>query len=111
MAYAKVHKFSQALKPGLGDTDLPGTEDETLSAVAATAALQTAAKRRNDITMAQFTMAFVTDAELAIVWEARTDEWPEGKASFVVDALYKKFSPQDTASLVELQDELSLWCL
>ena len=43
-----------------------------------------------------------------MVWEARTDKWLEGKASLVVDALYKKFSPQDTVSLVELQDELSL---
>ena len=108
VAYAKVHKFSQALKPGLGDTDLPSAENAALDAVAATAALQTAAKRRNDIAMAQFTMSFVTDSELAMVWEARTTAWPEGKASIVVDALFKKYSPQDTASLVELQEELSL---
>ena len=106
-AYARVHKFVQALMPEAGDPDLPANDADALDADAAVAALQTAAKRRNDIAMAQFTMAFVTDSELSMIYEAETTEWPNGKASLVVDALFKKYSPQDTASLVELQQELN----
>ena len=50
-------KFVQALLPEAGDPDLPANNADALDADAAVAALQTAAKRRNDIAMAQFTMA------------------------------------------------------
>ena len=106
-AYSRVHKFAQALTPGDGDPDLPDTEDEELDQDTAMAALQTTAKRRNDIAMAQFCLAFTTDSDLVYIYEATTDEWPGGKASIVVNALYKKYSPKDTASLVELQWELN----
>jgi hypothetical protein len=106
-AYAQVHKFVQALMPDTGDPDLPANKADALDADPAVAALQTLAMQRNDTAMAQFTIAFVTDAELLMIYEAETTKWPNGKASLVVDALFQKYSPQDTASLVELQHELN----
>ena len=105
-AYARVHKWVQALAPGTGDPDLPATEAAVLDADIEVAAAQTLAKKRNDIAMAQFTMAFTTESEIRMVFAAETSNWPNGKASLVVDALNKKYCPQDTASLVELQQEL-----
>jgi hypothetical protein len=106
-AYARVHKFVQSIQQGTGDPDLPVADASSLSVDADVANLQTLAKKRNDIAMAQFTMAFTTDSDLAMIYEAESIAWPNGKASSVVDALFKKYSPQDTASLVELQHDLS----
>ena len=106
-AYARVNKWVQALTPGTGDPDLPGSDAEALDNNVDIAASQTLAKKRNDIAMAQFTMAFTTDSELSMVLAAESTDWPNGKASSVVDALIQKFCPQDTASLVELQQELN----
>jgi hypothetical protein len=58
--------------------------------------------------MAQFTMAFVANSELSMICEAKSPlDWPNGKASRVVDSLFKKYCPQDTALLVKLQSELN----
>jgi hypothetical protein len=103
-AYARVHKFIQALLSEPGDPNLAATDAAALDTDVYVAALQTLAKKR----MAQFTMAFVADSELSLIYEAESPlDWPNRKASCVVDSLFKKYCPQDTASLVELQSELA----
>jgi hypothetical protein len=107
-AYARVHRFVQALVPEPGDQNLPVNNAAPLDTDVDVAALQRLAKKRNDIAMAQLTMAFVADAKLAMIYEAKSPtDWPNGKASCVVDSLFKKYCPQDTALLVELQEELN----
>jgi hypothetical protein len=83
------------------------SDASSLSVAVDVATLQTLVKKQNDIAMAQFTMAFTTHSDLAMIYEAESIAWPNGKASSVVDALFKKYAPQDTASLVELQDDLN----
>jgi hypothetical protein len=65
--YARVHKFVQALVPEPGDSNLPATDAVALDTDADVAVLQTLAKKRNDIAMAQFTMAFVADSEFSMI--------------------------------------------
>jgi hypothetical protein len=105
-SYAQVHKFAQALLRG-GDPDLPTTDAENLSDDEEVAERQEKAKRRNQIALAQFAMAFTKDSEMAMLYEAETTDWPNGLATIVVNALFRKYCPQDTASLVELQEELN----
>jgi hypothetical protein len=99
-SYAQVHKFAQALLCG-GDPDLPTTDAADLSDD------EEVAERRNQIALVQFAMAFTKDSEMAMLYEAETTDWPNGLATNVVNALFRKYCPQDTASLVELQEELN----
>jgi hypothetical protein len=68
-AYAKVYKFSQALKIG-GETDLPRTDSTSIDLGTDAGKLQAAAKKRNEIAIANFTMAFTTVKALS-VWSTR----------------------------------------
>ena len=51
-AYASVHKFVQALTPGISDSDLPHTDGKALDSDADVAVSQSIARRRSDIAMA-----------------------------------------------------------
>jgi hypothetical protein len=57
--------------------------------------------------MASFSMAFTTDKAMNIVYAASTDGWPEGEAYLVVKNLMKKYRPQDTASKIEMRQQLA----
>ena len=106
-AYAGVFGFIKALKKG-GETALPPTEDALLDDTSETDKLMIAALKRNAIAMANLTMAFTTDATMALVYESLNDEdWPGGLAHKVIDALKKKYQPQDTMTRVELRQMLN----
>jgi hypothetical protein len=84
MAYASVHQFTQALKTG-GEATMPTGDDV---AVDVTTHPQVAkAKKRNDIAMANLTMAFTSKMTMGLVYKEQTEEWPGGLAYLVVEAL------------------------
>jgi hypothetical protein len=41
------------------------------------------------------------------MWKAMTPEWPSGLAHLVVEALFKKYQPQDMITRVELRQILN----
>ena len=44
---------------------------------------------------------------MGLVWKAMTPEWPSGLAHLVVEALFKKYQPQDIITRVELRQMLN----
>jgi hypothetical protein len=86
-AYAGVFGFIKALAKG-GESEMPGTELEWLYKTDDKDKKSIAALKRNAIAVANLTMAFTTDATMALVYEAlNDDDWPGGLAHIIVDAL------------------------
>jgi hypothetical protein len=106
MAFAAVHKFTQALKVG-GETNLPAKEDDAIDVSTDVGKLQSAAVRRNAVAMANLTMAFTSEATINLVHKAMTAEWPTGLAHLAVAAMFKKHRPQDAITKVELRQALN----
>ena len=50
-----------------------------------------AAVKRNEVAMAYFSMAFVAEGVMGLVYKASTNEWPSGSAALVVKELLKKY--------------------
>ena len=98
-AYARVYKFSQALKSG-GETWLPDTEATEIEASDPHRAEKEAARKQNDEAVASLTMAFQTDKLLGLVYKSQDSDYPGGKAHLIVEGLHKKFMPKDTMSRV-----------
>ena len=61
---------------------------------------------RNSLAMHAFTLAFKTQKLMNIVNKAKTDEWPDGKASDVTKQLLKKYKQDDKINIVEMTAEL-----
>jgi hypothetical protein len=106
MAFAAVHKFTQALKVG-GETNLPAKEDAVTDISTDVGKLQSAAVQRNAVAMANLTMAFTSEATMNLVRKAMNAEWPTGLAHLAVAAMFKKHRPQDTVTRVELRKALN----
>jgi hypothetical protein len=105
MAYASVHQFTQALKAGGEMNAVPARDDVTVDATTHPAMAK--AKKRNDIAMANLTMAFTSEITMGLVYKAQTEEWPGGLAHLVVAALKAKYMPNDVITKVELRHILS----
>jgi hypothetical protein len=100
-AYANMQRFQAALKTG-GETSLPQSDDEVLDESTPAGKESTAAKMRNAKAMSKFSIAFVAQSLLAIVYKSQSTKWPEGLAHLVVVYLFKKYNPDDRISRVEL---------
>ena len=105
-AYASVYKFRQALAEN-GDEDLPEKEGEEIDESTTNGKKQLAAKKRNEVAMASFTMAFTSESVMGLVYKASTTNWPSGLAIIVVKGLLKKYRPLDIVSLVELRQRMN----
>jgi gag-polypeptide of LTR copia-type/Zinc knuckle len=105
-AYATVYKFRQALAEN-GDSELQATEGEEPDESTAVGKKMIAAKKRNEVAMVSFTMAFTTEVVMGLVYKASTTAWPSGLAKIVVQGLLKKYRPLDIVSLVELRQRMN----
>ena len=86
---------------------MPKDESEVIDETQEEGKKKAAAKRRNALAVANLTMAFTTEATICLVYESVTEEWPSGLAHRIVDALFKKYQPQDTMTKVELRQQLN----
>ena len=87
-AYAAVKKFAQAIGT-TADPNLPGKEEEDLSALnAAEKVKKNVALERNAVAVASLTMAFKSDGLLHLVQKSEDTDWPNGVAHKVVDLLF-----------------------
>jgi hypothetical protein len=101
-AYAGVKGFLQALQQD-PDEDMPLDEAVVLDPNDAQEALQIAAKKRNALAVASFTMAFTTQTLMMYVQRATTEYWPGGLSHLIVRALFARYRPRDNISHVELR--------
>jgi hypothetical protein len=86
---------------------LPENESKELNKTTPVGKKMLAAKKRNEVAMANFTMAFTTEGVMGLVYKASTTDWPSGLATVVVQGLLKKYRPLDIVSLVELRQGMN----
>ena len=103
-AFATVSRFAEALAP---HAMMPAREDELFDETTEDGRLKALAIRRNGVAMANLSMAFTSEGTMGLVYKAMTPEWPGGLAYLVMEALNKKYRPQDTITRVELRQKLN----
>jgi predicted Zn-ribbon and HTH transcriptional regulator len=105
LAYATMNKFKDILKetrdPNLPRKEVSNEDYDLLTKE------QRQAIKKNEIAMASFSMAFITDKAMNIVFLASTEGWEEGEAHLVVKELMKRYRPIDTVSRVEMRQQLA----
>jgi hypothetical protein len=104
--YATVFQFRQAMKATKED-ELPEKEDDVLDLTTDADKAKAAAKRRNEVSFAALTSAFLTDGLMLLIVGAQTADWPNGLTWMVVSALLTKFQPKDLISRVELRLDIN----
>jgi hypothetical protein len=104
LAYATMSKFKDILKE-VRDVNLP--ESEVSEENEEITKEQRIAIRKNEVTMASFSMAFTTDKAMNMVFAASTVGWQEGEAYLVVRERMKKYRPLDTVLKIEMRQELT----
>jgi len=72
-AHATVHKFLPAMSPWK-ETDLPDTEDKVIDKTTVEGKKKEAAKKRNQVAITSFTMAFQTEGLMGIINKACTQD-------------------------------------
>ena len=99
MAYAKVHKFREALgeQP---ERDMPATDADSLDPTKDQDKPKIVANKRNETAIACLTMAFFSESQLGLIYAAQTDDYPGGLACLVIRQLMRKYKPKDTISRV-----------
>ena len=102
-AYALYYKFGSCLKP-TAEAHLPTKEEEDSNDTNE----QKAARRRNILAVFNLTLAFKTNGLLGMINKAKTTNWPSGKAHKIVEALYRKYRPDDLVARAELRKALAL---
>jgi hypothetical protein len=85
---------------------MPTRFDEAIDESTPDGKLKAAAKKRNALAIANFTMAFKSETTMRLIYKAKSTAWPGGDAHEVVKALFKKYRPIDTMTLVELREAL-----
>ena len=105
-AFATVGRFGEAIGT-TQEVDLPATEATALSADPDIAKRQKAAKWRNNMAIAQLTLAFSKGTLMNIILNAGTTDWPRGLAWNVIKKLYERFNPKDPMTRVEIRASLS----
>jgi len=103
-AFATVSRFAEALAP---QAMMPAREDELIDETTDDGRLKALAIRRNGVAMANLSMAFTSEGTMGLVYKAMNPEWPGGLAYLVMEALNKKYRPQDTITRVELRQKLN----
>eukprot|EP00957_Ditylum_brightwellii_P139458 10628933-Ditylum_brightwellii.AAC.1 len=105
-AYGSVSGFSQSIS-STEDPDTPDQEDTEITGDDATTKAQRKAAKSNVMAMWNFTMEFIAEGLIGMIYSAITTKWPTGKACLVVVALHKKYVPKDLVSKIEMKCELN----
>jgi len=105
-SYAKVYGVAKSINR-IVDPDLPANADDVIDDTTAIGRRQIAAKKANDIALANLTMSFTTEGLMGLVYSSMTTKYPDGLAWKVVNGLFEKYYPQDLLSKVELRQELN----
>ena len=105
-AYAKIHKFKEAIRTA-PDPDLPARDGIVLDAKTASDVKAIRAKDRKEKDIANLTMAFSGAAQLGLIYDAQTVEYPDGLAFLVINQLLQEHKPTNLMSRVKLRQILN----
>jgi Reverse transcriptase (RNA-dependent DNA polymerase)/Zinc knuckle len=103
-AFAVMKKFIGAIQQ-MGDANLP-VEETVFDTDAAKKKKEEQALKENAYAFAYLTIAITSEKLLGVIEAAKTTTFPNGLAFMVMNALKKKYMPQDTITKVELRQEL-----
>jgi hypothetical protein len=106
ITFAAVYQFTQALT-GTTEADLPSSDAALIDTTTNQGKKEKLAKDRNNMAMANFTMAFTSAQTLGLIYKAQDLSWPAGLAHKVVTALKSKYQPVDMVSLVEMRQAMA----
>jgi hypothetical protein len=90
-----------------GEADLPATDAMVVDITTNLGKKQAVAKKRNEIVIANFMMAFTSEGTISLVYKASTVDWPDGLAHLIVVVMLQRYMPQDTVTRVELRQMLN----
>jgi hypothetical protein len=85
---------------------MPSTETEAIDEARYAAKLTAAAKQRNASAMANLTMEFEAEGLLGMIYKSMSSDWQVRLAHLVIMQLFKKCSPDDRITRVELRSML-----
>jgi hypothetical protein len=105
-AFAMISGFAESIREE-PDPMLPSSHDQEIDMKSEDGAKMILAKKRNDMVVSSFTMAFTKEGITRLVSRLKTKEWPNGLAYLVVKELNNKFRPKDIISKVEMRQRLN----
>ena len=101
-AFARVKGFNEALEKS---NDLSGSEAVWKAANKTSNEYKHGVK--NNVGMAQLTLALDDPLLMGLISKAETSDWPGGVAWKVMQALSEKYSPKDRISRIEMRRRLN----
>ena len=84
--------FSEAIQEDL-DPMLPTTSSSEIDDDTDEGKKQKIAKKRNELEISSFTIAFTKEGILRLVSKSKSREWPDGAAYLIVRMMMKKYCP------------------
>lgn len=107
-AYASWYGFEDAIGD-VAEADLPLKQAvvKTLDPTKDADKKALAAVKRNRKAVVNLTMAMSTTKSMAVVYDAKTPDWPSGLAWKIMKALKAKYMPMDMMTEVELRTQLN----
>jgi hypothetical protein len=102
IAYTSVGKFIATLQKG-SKSPMPQSESDVIDERTDAEKETAAAKQRSVLAMANQTNSFETAGLLGMIYEAMSNDWPAQLSHLMVVQLFKKFSPGNRISRVELR--------
>jgi gag-polypeptide of LTR copia-type len=100
-----VHKFDFALSEE--KADMPASSTEVIDKKTAEGLLKANAVERNTRAMAALTFALQEDDMVLLLDGAMTDEWPDGLAYLVMEAIEREYRPKNLMQAVNLRRKLN----
>jgi hypothetical protein len=89
------------------DIHLPEKEVSEIDETDKKGKLARLAVNRNELSMTSFSISFITESSMNIIYAACTENLPDVEAHLVVQELYKRYRPLDTVSKVNMRHHLS----
>jgi hypothetical protein len=105
-AFAMLSGFSEAIQED-PDPMLPTSSSSEIDEDTDEGKKQKIAKKRNDLAISSFTIAFTKEGIIRLVSKSKTKEWPDGAAYLIVRMMMKKYRPTDMMSKVEMRQKLN----
>jgi len=105
-AFAYLNGFGEAIQE-TRDPDLPSSYFSSIDINSDEGKRQLLAKKRNDLAISSFTMAFLKEGTIGIITRTITEDWPTGLGYLVVKGLMQRYRPIDTITKVELRQKLN----
>ena len=105
-AYAGCIGFLDALEEG-GKTDMPATAKTLVDSTTAQGKLKEAAKNRNQLAMANLSMAFTSEGSMYLVYDTKDSDWPMGLAHKVTAERKQEYHLDNMMTSVELWQMLN----